>query len=220
MFEYIVHKYVQLDWKLCNFYMKLTGKSRSSYFDVLGFSILASLGLFYILMPDRGIIFPTLIIGMWTFIVVSDRFFYNKWLRNPSVGLRTVKIDSVYWNYAVYFSCVLWICFQIFFGIINITSMILSRENLLADVLYNIWLLSVSLQAVAKFTSGPPQPDNTFWQKAKSKIQAFSKGLKTPRLSPIPVSSRNIHYTYPPGHETNVNRRRINCEQLSYSKPY
>jgi len=172
-----------IDHKICHFWMRLTGHGRRSYFVALCTALILKNFVYNYFIKDYLISgFTIFLIGIYAFVC----YLYSKWLRNPAIGLDTIEMKKVYYRIPMVRAYVFITCFHLALLLLLIplvfSSPALLGANLIAMIIVNtIWC--------AYSQSGPPQPDNTFWQQAKSKIRSVLESNRKPVFTPIPVGT-------------------------------
>lgn len=173
---------MMLDHKICWFWMKVTGHGRRSYMAILSIIVWAAMVAtdLIIARADWVWIFDLCIapLFMWYY------FKYSRWLRSPEEGLSTIKISTVYYDIRGVSS------YMFLTGFILITSTIFIGTVFFAPLQFFLTTICKFLfifYFCVKSQSGPPQPDNTFWQQAKSKLKSLLDNNRVPQLVPLPV---------------------------------
>jgi energy-coupling factor transporter transmembrane protein EcfT len=171
-----------LDFKLCWLWMKITGHGRKSYMAILTTAV-------YLFMIWVDIMFTS---SDWIWMVdiaFAPLYFwfyykYARWLRNPAEGLSTVKLNNVYYDTReiAAFTFIL-----IFCTIVTILSVGLVFTSPVHFMFNNLARILLVFYFCVKSQSGPPQPNNTFWQQAKSKLKSLLETQRAPQLVPLPV---------------------------------
>lgn len=175
--------FIDIDHALCKFYMRLTGLGRKSYVCIIYCVLLVGI-LARTAIARDSIIYLILIIPLISWFLVM----YLNWLKNPAEGLSTVKLDGheIYYELrAVTFFCIVTL-YKLFIFII-LLGLWFSDWNY-ALYFYGLELLLQFFYAV-RTNSGPPKPNNTFWQQAKSKVKSIIEANRRPVLIPIPLGA-------------------------------
>lgn len=175
-----------LDNRCCTFWMKLTGHGRKSFLAFIIAIIYAwDFSSLWYIHPDSwkiNLFFSLLILPL--FLLQYHQ--YCKWLDDPGIGLDSVKVHNRYFNVGKVNSFIIVTALFACISIITIALIFVSPTIYMSDMM---WKFLVITYFSSLSHSGPPQPDNTFWQHAKSKCKQLLENNRRPILQPLPVGN-------------------------------